>query len=75
MIGRGILLVFLTLGAVFGFASGIHHWRHGGGWHEGWRGESCDGGREGERNFEQHVAQLCADAALRARAAASAPTP
>lgn len=75
MMRRGFLAVLLALGATFGFASGIHHLRHGeghGGWHEQWHEqESC----EGRQGFERHVAEICADAAVRAHGPASAPAP
>jgi hypothetical protein len=50
---RGIVIALLSLGALAGFGSGFCHLHHR--LHHG-------GG------FEEHVAQICADAALRARA-------
>jgi hypothetical protein len=32
---RGILIVLLSAGAIFGYASGFHHLRYG---HHGWHG-------------------------------------
>jgi hypothetical protein len=46
-------VVLLTFGAIFGFASAFHH-----GWHAHDRQEA----------FERHIADVCTDAALRARA-------
>ena len=46
-------VVLLAFGAIFGFASAFHH-----GWHEHeYRQEA----------FERHIADVCTDAALRAR--------
>jgi len=72
---RGVLAVVLVLGAVFGFASGIHHLHHGsGGWGREWcggegRGSNGQDGWNGHERFEKHVAEICADAAVRARPA------
>jgi hypothetical protein len=56
--GRKFLIVLLGLGAVAGFASGFAHL---GGWcHYG------PGGRfERQSQFERHVADTCAESALR----------
>ncbi len=55
---RKILIVLLALGTLLGYAGFIARLRHGPGpW--GARREA----------FERHVAELCSDAALRARAA------
>ena len=62
---RRILIVLLALGAVAGFAGGfaqLHHMRYGWGPGPGWGGPY--GG--GHRDYEDHVADVCARAAERA---------
>ncbi len=86
--GRKILIVLLALGALGGFAAGVHHWRHGRcyagygahagygayegygprGRHGGW-GPHAWGGHGRQAMFEEHVADVCVQAALRARPA------
>jgi hypothetical protein len=53
-------MVLLALGAVGGFAAGIASMRCHRGYHGGWHGRRAA--------FEQHVAEVCTNAALRARA-------
>ncbi|HMJ12037.1 MAG TPA: hypothetical protein VK524_11520 [Polyangiaceae bacterium] len=53
---RRILIALLALGTVAGFAAGISHLRCPG--RHGW---------ERRAHFEQHVADLCTEAALRAQ--------
>ena len=54
---RRILIVLLGLGAFVGFAAGFAslRWHRG---HHGWHRRAA---------FERHVAEICTDAALRAR--------
>jgi hypothetical protein len=57
--GRKLLMVLLGVGAVAGFASGFMHMCHG-------YGHFGPGARFGRHDdFERHVADTCADAALR----------
>jgi hypothetical protein len=59
-------MVLLGLGALGGFAAGFASLRcHHGHRQHGWQGRRAA--------FEQHVAQICADAAVRARPATPAP--
>lgn len=58
---RKILIAVLSLGVLTGFAAGFaslrhHRWGHHGGW------------TTRRAAFERHVAEICADAALRSRA-------
>ena len=57
---RRFWIVLLTLGAIGGFAAGfarLHHYRHDGcAWGHGW-------GHDRHAAFEQHVAEVCAQAA------------
>jgi hypothetical protein len=53
-------MVLLGLGALGGFAAGFASLRCHRGYHGGWQGRHAA--------FEQRVAQICTDAALRARA-------
>lgn len=55
-----ILAVLLGIGAIAGFASGLHSVRHHhhGPWHGGWKR-----GRHGHSEFEERVADVCARAA------------
>lgn len=57
---RTLLMVALGAGAVAGFASGFAHLHHGGFCRHGTLGHY---GRQND--FEQHVAETCAEAALR----------
>jgi hypothetical protein len=56
---RRILIVLLGLGTLLGFGAFVHRLRQGPGPH-GWQARRVA--------FERHVAEICSDAALRARA-------
>lgn len=70
--GRKVLMVVLGLGVVAGFGSGFARLCYGGWGHHG------PGGRfDRHAEFERHVADTCADAALRVykEKSAAGPTP
>jgi hypothetical protein len=60
---RPFLIVFLFFTTIGGFASGFAHLRHHGGW-----------GFHDREAFERHVADICADAALKANVAKPLPS-
>jgi hypothetical protein len=69
---RRFLMVLLGIGAVAGFASGFAHLCHGPFGHYG----MGPGGRwDRQSDFERHVADTCADAALRVYSQKSPPGP
>ena len=63
---RRILIAVLALGTLLGFGAGFASLRHG----------ACAyRGGYGRGGYEQHVAELCADAALRAERGQTAAAP
>ena len=59
---RRFWMIVLAIGAVMGFASGIHalRWHGGHGFHGPWYGPG-----EHHREFEEHVADVCTRSAER----------
>lgn len=71
---RYLLIVLLAVGVVGGFGAGFMRMRHGGYYGHGYgSGYGECGGWGGREEFERHVAQICADAALKAKASGAAP--